>query len=46
MIMELLIFLIEHPEIIVGIGIAEIIAIVLLELESIRYYKKHEEDQK
>ncbi|GAI42621.1 unnamed protein product [marine sediment metagenome] len=45
MIMELLIFLIEHPEIIVGIGIAEIIAIILLELESIRYYKKME-DQK
>ena len=44
LIFEILFFMIEHPEIIVVIGIADFIGIVLLELESKRYYEKHPEE--
>lgn len=45
-IITILLFMIEHPEVIVAIAIFDVVGIVLLEWESIRYYKKHPEELK
>ena len=45
-IMSILLFMIEHPEVIVAICIFDVVGIVLLEWESRRYYKRHPEELK
>lgn len=44
LIAKILLFMIEHPEVIIGFAIVDFIGIVLLEWESKRYYKKHPEE--
>jgi hypothetical protein len=43
-IVKILLFLLEHPEIIVCISVFDLVGVVLLEWESKQYYKKHPEE--